>query len=578
MEQGLRRTGESVLDGTKKSVVLLSILLLVSSASLSGQSDSGVSGTVRDLHGKPQTGVLVELLGSATEAAAFTDIAGHYQIQNVLPGVYQLRASAALYIPSFRRQLRLQAKMKPVVNLTMSGLFDETSWMSSSRAGNAGGREDWKWTLRSPANRPMLRFADEDISPTLSRPEQGQKQTEIRTTLTAQTSSGGFGSIGTGGTLAVAQRSPNQRKIITFRSLVTRASGSPFEAPVAASILLQSDSAVASTSRVSLRVRTFPEIRSSQGDPLTTVEFGTAERMQLADLAALEVGSETQLVRSGSSAFITRPFLRVTSRPLAGWTAAYGLTTSSDLSHYDDVGKEGAAVPTVIRTQGRLVTEAGLHQEIVAGRKLGKSKLQILYAHDAVRRTALSGKMLRVQGKTGANDRPPSTLRDIASDSSDGAFRVFAPGSSMNGFGVALDFPLGDSLLLSGGYLSGAGVGLQPSSPDNRFFVSRSNAFLASIKGRAAKSGTRVSVTYRWQPQNKVSVVCPFEMSEVEPYLGVHLRQAVPVGKNFPAGVEVSVDGDNLAGEGYQSFDTAHQAAYLASALREFRAGLSLTF
>ena len=118
------------MDGTKKLVVALSVMLLASSASLLAQGDASVSGTIRDLRGKPQMGVMVELLSSTTSTSVLTDLEGHYQIKDVLPGVYQLRASAALYLPSLRRQLRLQSKMRPVVNLTMSGLFDETSWMS----------------------------------------------------------------------------------------------------------------------------------------------------------------------------------------------------------------------------------------------------------------------------------------------------------------------------------------------------------------------------------------------------------------------------------------------------------------
>ena len=570
-----------MLDGTRKFVVSLSVLLFLSGASLVAQSDAGVSGTVRDRHGKPQMGVMVELLGSATSATALTDLEGHYQIKNVLPGVYQLRATAALYLPRLRRQLWLQARLRPTVNLTMSGFFDETSWMAGSRPESASEEDDWKWTLRSPENRPMLRLADDDPSSTLPGPERVPNRSETHAALTAKSSSGGFGSPERGLGVAVAHRSKDQRKVVTVRSVAARAEDGSAASPVSLSTLLQSDAAMAGMSRMSVRVQTFPQIRSAQGDPLAVVAFGSAERVQMGDFAALEVGSETQLLRAGRSALVTRPFLRLTAQPIAGWTATYAFATSSDLSHFEDLGKAECAIPTAVETGRSLVTAADFHQEVTARRNLGRARVHVVYEHDAVRRTALSGKLLRAQSGSVATDPLIAAPREIVLDRSTGAFRLFAPGTSTSGFGLGVDVPLAEGLTISGGYLSGAGVSLEPVSrnlADPRFSINRSNAFLTSVKGRIAKSGTRVSVTYRWQPGDIVGTISPYQVSEVQPYLGVHLVQSIPAKKGFPAAVAISIDGDNLAGEGSQPLAIAQQEAYLASALRDLRARLSFTF
>ena len=86
------------------------------------------------------------------------------------------------------------------------------------------------------------------------------------------------------------------------------------------------------------------------------------------------------------------------------------------------------------------------------------------------------------------------------------------------------------------------------------------------------KTGTWISATYRWQPETAVSTISPSAMMGVSPYLGVHVRQAIS------SNVDVAVDGHNLVGQGYQHCAVAQEQALLASALRDLRAGLSITF
>ena len=72
--------------------------------------DALVGGVVRDAHGTTKMGALVELLGpnASIVARAFTDDHGRYLLHAVLPGDYQLRASAAFLLPARRGNLRLR--------------------------------------------------------------------------------------------------------------------------------------------------------------------------------------------------------------------------------------------------------------------------------------------------------------------------------------------------------------------------------------------------------------------------------------------------------------------------------------
>jgi hypothetical protein len=110
------------------------VMTLLAAASLpcyAGVIAAAVSGTVRDAHGTPQMGAMVELLrADATGVGvAFSDVHGRYILPEVRPGSYQIRATAAFFVPSTRNNVRLEAGAQAIVNLTMSTLFEAENWL-----------------------------------------------------------------------------------------------------------------------------------------------------------------------------------------------------------------------------------------------------------------------------------------------------------------------------------------------------------------------------------------------------------------------------------------------------------------
>ena len=90
---------------------------------------------VRDAQGVAQMGALIQVVASDSlpVATAFTDLHGRYVINNLLPGKYQVRASAALFVPAMRDNLLLRSGARTVVNLTLSTLFETTVWLPAER-------------------------------------------------------------------------------------------------------------------------------------------------------------------------------------------------------------------------------------------------------------------------------------------------------------------------------------------------------------------------------------------------------------------------------------------------------------
>ena len=118
-----------------KDLWLGALLLSLASGVCSAASTAAVSGVVHDTQGVAQMGARVQVLtaGSVSVATAFTDIYGRYRIANLIPGKYQVRATAALFVPAMRNNLQLSTGMRATVNLTLNMLSDPTAWLPAER-------------------------------------------------------------------------------------------------------------------------------------------------------------------------------------------------------------------------------------------------------------------------------------------------------------------------------------------------------------------------------------------------------------------------------------------------------------
>jgi len=199
-----RRAGRAryELEGAVRRVVIVLVLVVTFGAtgqSFAASNSAVLRGVVRDVHGTPQMGAVVELLtaDASVMATAFTDDHGRYLMVAILPGHYQVRASAAFLLPAMRNNLRLQAGAQIVVNLTMSTLFEAESWLPAQKRRADEPVDDWKWTLRSAASRPLLRMVggnSQGVSISSSGSEAHKTLQQARVSVTS-----GDGAFGQGG-------------------------------------------------------------------------------------------------------------------------------------------------------------------------------------------------------------------------------------------------------------------------------------------------------------------------------------------------------------------------------------------
>src|SRR5216684_685245 len=118
-----------------------------------------ISGYVRSASGVPQMGAVVEILGSSVHSfTVFTNGAGFYSAAGLLPGLYSVKVSAPSFLPALRERVGLRPGAKINVNITLNTLLGA---IQLGPIRTVPDDDDWKWTLRSVANRPILRIFDD---------------------------------------------------------------------------------------------------------------------------------------------------------------------------------------------------------------------------------------------------------------------------------------------------------------------------------------------------------------------------------------------------------------------------------
>src|SRR5712672_1257540 len=147
-----------------------------------------ISGYVRDASGIPQMGAVVEIFGSAARSLiVFTDGAGFYSAADLLPGFYSIKVSAPSFLPSLREKVGLRPGGSLHLNITLNTLLNA---MRVAPSRGATDDDDWKWTLRSVANRPVLRVFGDPGANT----EQQDHELKGSLSFLAGSAAGGYGS------------------------------------------------------------------------------------------------------------------------------------------------------------------------------------------------------------------------------------------------------------------------------------------------------------------------------------------------------------------------------------------------
>lgn len=575
------------MQRSQVKIVLLAMMLTTASIGEAVGQGAAISGVVRDAQGVAQMGALVQVLAndSSMVGTAFTDLHGRYLVAHLVPGKYDVKASAALFVPATRGNLQLRPGARAIVNLTLNTLFEPTAWLPAERRKADEPDDDWKWTLRSAANRPILRLVEDgnsmEISSSLT--ESSRPIGKARAAVTA--GDGGFGSNGLHNVLML------NRVLDDGASMVVRTdygtTGRPYTGGPSTEISTgyARQLGFAGAARTLVSYQSHPEmVGSGNTSGLGAIQMASAQRMQLGDMVDAEVGSAVYIVRASTAyANAARPFVKLTAHPTAAWTMGYRMATSQEMQSFDAMDAVQQEIPVAIISQGRVQTARGVHQELSVGRKAGHGVIQVAYYLDSLDRVMVAGGgALTTADIQGVSDSPTG---GILADATTGDFRVLGSGYKARGVNVTLSEPLSPGMWVALAYSNGAaltakGDGLLTlADVATDLTPQMAQSMTVALKGRVVRSGTKVRAAYRWQPARLVTAVDPYGAFGDQAYFSCYLRQAIRLGDLLPAGLEATVDVTNLLAQGYRPVETADgHTLFLAQAPRTVQGGLAFTF
>jgi hypothetical protein len=537
-----------------------------------------ISGYVRDAAGEAQMGAVVQILGAASRSlTVFTDGAGYYAATGLLPGVYSVKVTAPSFLPALREKIGLRPGASLSVNVTLSTLLNV---MQLGPVRTVPDNDDWKWTLRSVANRPILRVFND---PTFNQAAEKQAH-DLRGTLSfvAGSAAGGYGSgsdMSTGFTL---ERSVFADGQLNFSGNVGYGEGIP------AGVLRVGYShrmVDGSQPAVNLTVRRFaPSDPDLHNAALQSGGLSAGDDITLGDVVELKFGSELQTIQFLGHVTAFRPHLKADVHLSPDTVVEYAYTTSrpDELTDRDQDGADCSSSCTGLTESTPRVSLLGYttqlesvhHQELSLSHRLGKNNLQVAVFSDRVDDPALTGAgtVTAVGG---------FLLPDVAS----GTFSYAGPNLDTNGLRVVLQRKFSDDLTATIDYAFGGVLDLtQPDVPLQQaqqwIGTQRRHALAAKLSGTVSHTHTRWIASYRWVSGSAITPVDMFNASpgQSDPFLNLYIRQPI-FGRFMPNHMEAIIDVRNLLAQGYVPvLGQDGQTVYLVQSARSVRGGLAFTF
>jgi len=544
------------------------VIFGLSIPALAADRPGAISGFVRNNSGIPQMGAVVQILGAANRTfTVFTDEAGHYTATGLLPGLYTLKVSAPSFLPALREKIGLRPGASLNVNITLSTLLGA---MQLGPVRNLPDDDDWKWTLRSVANRPILRIFDD--------PPPAEKQNHDFTgsvSFVAGSAAGGYGTGSDMSTSFTLERSIFSDGHLAFSGNVAYGEKLP-SAVVRARYSHRLQNGSEPTMALSLS-RFAPADPNLHDAALQALALSAADDFVLGDVLELKFGSELQTIQFLGHLTAFRPYASADFHLSPNTVIEYDYTTSRPDTRTEkgfdsapaDLSESNPRV-SLLNFTPRI--ESAHHQEVSVSQRMGKTNLQVAMFSDRVANPALTG----VGYVTSSNG---SLLPDLTS----GTFSYAGRNLDTNGVRVVLQHKFASDLTATVDYAFGGVLDLSRPDvplPQAQQWISteRRHALAGKLSGTVSRTGTRWIASYRWVNGPALTPVDMFNASpgQSDPYLNLFIRQPIPT---LGGHMEALIDLRNLLAQGYVPvLGQDGQTVYLVDSARSIRGGVAFTF
>jgi hypothetical protein len=553
------------------SLILLAALALPSAAA---NKTGSIAGFVRDSSGIPQMGAVVEVFTRATDPrVVFTDGRGHFSATGLEPGTYHVKVSAPAFLPALRENVSLRSGAAVLVNVTLNTLFEAIQMLPNRRT--VSDEEGWKWTLRSAANRPILRVLDG--GPVVVE-QNGDRSLKARVAFVAGSAEDGYGTSSDMSTNFSVEHSLFSSGTISLAGNVGYGAGPQSSYLRTTYARRQPDG---SMPELSLAVRRYANPAFDATLPaLQAMSVRMGDSFTLDDFVGVHLGSEYQLVQFLGHASAVRPYGGVDVHLSPNTVVSYSFTSSEpnmmagkgfDASS-SDLGEAGPRISLVERNA---VLERARHQEIAVSRRFGSTSLQLAGYSDHVSNTALTG--------AGQLNGP---IAELLPNADSDTFTYNGGTLTTNGFRVIAEQKFSPEFIATvnysyGGVLDVSGNNMRLGTIRELVRQEKRHSLGIKLSGTAPHAGTRWAASYRLTNQRSLTPVDLFDASpgHMDPYFNLFLRQPIPALSFLPGKMEAMVDLRNLLAEGYVPvIGRDGRTLYLVQSARSIRGGLAFVF
>jgi hypothetical protein len=322
-------------------------------------------------------------------------------------------------------------------------------------------------------------------------------------------------------------------------------------------------------------------------DPLAHAQGAVISYMRMHRLSpamTLTTGVEVDYLNAAEGAVTVRPHLKLEYRLNPGTQIAFQYGAARDAGSDTLLDRVGAlsAFPCVTLRNYRPQLEQLNHGEASVQRRLSRtSRVEFAAYHDSLENAAVWGAgALGTNNWLAGNLLPnPVTMNGVILNAGDyqatGLRAAYA-----ETFGKHLEalfsYASGDALAASGLPAPRPQAALQDYLQDKR-----STSLAGKVSAHVPLTRTQVTTSYGWSQHDRVTTVDPYGQanSQLQPYLGVQIRQPLPNLGFIPAHIEALADFRNLLAQGYVPLAPAgEKPILLSSAYRSFRGGFSVQF
>ncbi len=553
-----------------------------------------LAGVVSDTKGVPLMGASVMVIGPtafATDATGLsvermiTDAHGRFTLAHLLPGWYSLKVSSPARLPEMRNGIHVEAGETVVATFVLTDIFAPIRFQVPSSSVSSWG-DDWKWVLRtSSTTRPILRF----------RPEPQDKQAAAKEEKIPLPKSERFVGILPGST-------PHDPLAEDFGM----ASVFGFLQPVSADSDVLAAGSFAPLGAGSTTVGTVMLRNQIQDNPQqfglifhqfslvpgpTSNAFNQArglvatysETRLIAPKVTVTAGMDVNYLSALDGVFTAQPHvdLEYQATPQTVVSAEFGSArgegSNSMLDHLSLLN----AFPQITQRDGRLELEQVNHTELAVNHRLGRSaRVQAAAYHDGLHNAAVWGWGPSAYGESFAGNALPNPA---------GNGVVINGGNYQSvGFRAVYSQTFGSHLEVLGAYSSGSALSAYGYTYDGPVHYApgmltpkQTNALIGKMTADLPVSHTRISASYEWVPNDRVSLVDPAGQGnlQVQPYLGIQFRQPIPTPNSWPVHIDAVADFQNLLSQGYLPVSQGGQKTLVMSPDYHYvRGGFSVQF